>query len=107
MTQVLSQNQDIQQVASLIRLLRAPTSPSVQNLAKRALIDLLPKMRSSDASLLGVLERNVLLRYLAISPCDSAYREVVELFSSSAFRREIDLRLSILSALQQVGGSIR
>jgi hypothetical protein len=102
--QALAQSRDIQQIGPLVQTLWLENTP-VRNLAKGMLIDLLPNLQASDATLLGDAERDILLRHLTISPSDSGYRDLTELFSRSAVRREIDLRLSILKALEQVGGA--
>ena len=103
LTNALSQINDKKQIGPLIRTLRVQNTP-VRNLAKQSLIELLPTLRVSDASLLGPTERKILLRHLAILPNDPGYRDVKELFSRSAFRRELDFRLAILKVLEQVGG---
>jgi hypothetical protein len=99
----LSNGQDVKQISALIHTSRGTSAP-VRNLAKRALIDLLPQLRASDADKLSESERGILLRHLAINPRDLGHREVTEMFSPSAFRREVDLRVSILKAYEQVGG---
>jgi hypothetical protein len=103
-TKALSSRQDMKQIGALIHTLRG-TDASVRDLSKRALIDLLPRLRASDAAALGEYERMILLKQLAINPRDLGYREVTEMFSPSAFRREVDLRVSILKAYEQVGGT--
>jgi len=103
LTAVLSKTQDRQQISALIQTLRVQNT-AVRNLAKRALIDLLPGLRASDAPLIGGAERAILVRQLAISPGDPGYRDLTELLSRTAFRREVNLRVSILQALEQVGG---
>jgi hypothetical protein len=103
LTEALSHINDKTQAAPLIRTLQVQNTP-VRNLAKHHLITLLPTLRASDASLLGEAERKILVRQLAIFPNDPGYRDLQELFSKSAFRREMDLRLAILKALEQVGG---
>ena len=100
---VLSGRHDIQQVVPLIQALRVENT-SARNLTKEALTRLLPRLQASDSPLLGEAERRTLLRQLAISPNDHGYRDLTELFSRSAYRREVDLRVAILSALRQVGG---
>jgi len=102
LTNALSQINDKKQIGPLIRTLRVQNTP-VRNLAKQSLIELLPTLRASDSSLLEPGERKVLLRQLTILPNDPGYRDVKELFSRSAFRRELDFRLAILKALEQVG----
>ncbi|MCW3095063.1 MAG: hypothetical protein JWL77_681 [Chthonomonadaceae bacterium] len=103
LTEALSHINAKTQVAPLIRTLRVQNTP-VRNLAKHRLIALLPTLRASDASLLGEAERKILVRQLAIFPNDPGPRDLRELFSRSAFRREMDMRLAILTALEQVGG---
>ncbi len=76
----------------------------VRNLSKRALTTLLPQLKASDASLLKEAHRDRLLSLLTISPNDKGYRDLTELFSHSAYRREIDMRVAILKAYEQVGG---
>ena len=99
----LSHAQDMKQIGSLVHTARGGSAP-VRNLAKRALIELLPKLRASDASELGDAERGVLTTMLEINPRDLGHREVTEMCSPSAFRREVDLRVSILKAYEQVAG---
>ena len=53
----------------------------------------------------GRSHRSRLLYFLNISPNDTGYRDLTELFSRSARQREIDLRLAILKSLEQVGGA--
>ena len=103
LTETLSRIGDKKQIAPLIRTLQVQNTP-VRNLAKHRLIALLPTLRASDASLLSDPERKILLRQLAIFPNDPGYRDVRELFSKAAAQREMDLRLAILKALEQVGG---
>ena len=103
-TTALAQIQTTQQIGPLIQALRVQNTP-VRNLAKQALITLLPTMQASDAPLLGEAERSILLRQLSIQPNDPGYRDLKELFSPLAYRREVDLRLAILKALEQVGGA--
>jgi hypothetical protein len=100
----LSNDQDLTQVGALIHTLKG-TNASVRDLAKRALIELLPKLKASDSSKLSDAERGILTKQLNINPRDLGYREVTEMFSPSAFRREVNLRVSILKAYEQVGGS--
>lgn len=102
--EALAKSHDVRQVGPLIQALRVPNT-SVRNLAKRALILLLPTLRASDAARLGDSEHAILLRTLAISPNDPGYRDLTELFSRSAYRREVELRVAILEALQQVGSA--
>ena len=103
LTDALARIDDKTQVGPLIQTLQVPTT-AVRNLAKQRLIVLLPTLRASDASLLGEADRKALLRQLAIFPNDPGYRDLRELFSRAAYRREMDLRLAILKALEQVGG---
>ncbi len=103
LTNALSQINSRKDVAPLIRTLQVQNTP-VRNRAKAGLIALLPTIRASDALLLGEQERKILLQQLAILPNDSGYRDLKELFSRSAFRREMDFRLAILKSLEQVGG---
>ncbi len=104
LTRALAQNHDVSQVGPLIQALRVQNT-SVRNLAKNALIPLLPTVQASDSTQFGSSERDILLRLLSISPHDLGYRDLTELFSRSAYRREVDLRLAILKAFEQVGGS--
>ena len=99
----LGNRRDPTQVGPLLRTLQVQATP-VRNLAKHALIALLPTLHASDSSLLTGADRKILLRQLAIFPNDPGYRDLRELFSRSAYRREIDLRLAILKAMEQVGG---
>jgi len=95
--------QSRQQLGVLVRTLELPSIP-LQNLAKRRLIELLPTLRASDAALLSEADRRILLRPLTISPQNWGGRVLRELFSRSAYRREVDLRLAILKAFEQIGG---
>jgi hypothetical protein len=102
--EALTRERDVNQIGALVRTLRVENN-SVRNMAKQALIKLLPNLRASDASLLGDQEREILLRQLAIAPTDPGYRHLKELFSSEATHREIALRIAILQAMEQVGGA--
>jgi len=104
LTQALAKSRDISQIGPLVQTLRVENTP-VRNLVKLILIEQLPDMQASDSEQLGDAERDILLRQLSISPTDLGYRDLTELFSRSAVRREIDLRLSILKALEQVGSA--
>ncbi len=103
LTDALARINDKTQVSPLIQSLQVPTT-AVRSLAKQSLTALLPTLRAGDASLLDEADRKVLLRQLAIFPNDPGYRDLKELFSRTAYRREMDLRLAILKALEQVGG---
>lgn len=100
----LEKSHDITTVGPLVDALKVENM-SVRNLTKRALTHLLPKMQATDGGLLNDKQRDILLRQLAISPADKGYRDVRELFSRAAYQRELVLRLSILKALEQVGGA--
>lgn len=102
--QGISQVENKTQVSTLIRTLRTQNT-SVRSLAKQALTAMLPTLQASDAILLGTEERKILLHYLAISPNDPGYRDIRELFSPAAYRRELYLRIAMLKALEQVGGA--
>src|SRR5579871_229502 len=65
LTNALAQIRDREQIGPLIRTLQVQNTP-VRNLTKEALIDLLPTLQASDASLLGATERKILLRLLTI-----------------------------------------
>lgn len=104
LTTALAQSQDVTQVGYLIQALRVQNT-RVCNLAKRTLIVLLPTLKASDAARLGDSERAILLRLLSIPPNDLGRRDLKELFSRLAYRRELELRLAILKALEQVGGA--
>ena len=103
LTETLKQNYDETQVGPLIRTLRAQNAP-VRKIVKSILTDLLPTLKASDSHLISEEERKILLRTLVISPNETGHRDLSELFSSSVKQREMNLRLSILKALQQVGG---
>ena len=79
-------------------------SASVSALAKKKLTELLPAVKASDSGSIGVEERKILLRQLCIPPNDPGYRDPMELFSKVAYKRELEFRLSILKALEQIGG---
>ena len=95
----VEQNCCVDQIGLLIQALYVQNT-GVRNIAKGALTSLLPTLQASDAALLGDAERKILLRQLSIHPNDCGYRDITELFSRSVLRREIDLRLSILKALE-------
>jgi hypothetical protein len=99
----LDESRDVRQVGDLVRILKLTSTP-VRNLAKQQLIHVLPRLQASDAPRLGGEERSILLRHLAISPRDTGYRDITEIFSHSAYRREVEFRLAILKAMEQVGG---
>ena len=103
LTATLKQNFDKKQVGSLIRTLRAQSAP-VRNVARSILTDLLPSLQANDSHLISEEERKILIRTLMISPNETGHRDLSELFSSSVKQRELNLRLSILKALQPVGG---
>lgn len=103
LSEYIKQGSDKSQVGSLIRALRVD-SAEVKRHATLALIKLLPQMNASDASLFGDEERVILTRILSISPYDKGPRDLTELWSRAAEEREIALRVSILKALEQVGG---
>ncbi len=104
LTQELSKNHDTALIGPLVDTLNVESTP-VRNLSKRGLIPLLPTLKASDADLLTDARRARLLRLLAISPNSSGHRDITELFSRSAYRREVDLRVSILKAFEQTGGA--
>ena len=103
-TRSLTQVQSIEQVGLLVQTLQVENT-SVRNLAKQTLIKLLPNLQANHAALLGEYERKILLRQLAISPNEIGHRDITELFSRTAYRREVDLRVAILKAYEQVGGA--
>ncbi len=98
----LTQVKRVDQVGPLVQTLQVQNTP-IRNLAKQTLIGLLPTLQATDAPLLGEHERKILLRQLAISPNEKGHRDLTELFSRAAYRREVDLRVAILKALEQVG----
>ena len=100
----LLKSHDLSIISTLIDTLRVENA-EVRNLTQRSLIQLLPQMQASDAVLLSDSNRDRLLKLLAIAPSDSGYRDLTELFSRSALRREVDFRIAILKALEQVGGA--
>ncbi len=91
-------------VAVLIRALKVD-GKEVKNIAKAGLIEILPQLNAGDAGLLGQEEREILIRILSVSPYDRGYRDLTELWSAAAMRREIALRVAILKAYEQVGGA--
>jgi len=92
------------QIGALVRALKVD-SKSVKNIAKTCLTEYLPQLNAGDAELLGEQERDILIRTLAISPNDKGYRDLTELWSSAADRRETAFRVAILKAYEQVGGA--
>lgn len=104
LTHALGQNHDLRQLSPLIQATRVDNT-AVRNMAKQALIDLLPTLKASDSELLSDADRAHLLRLLGISPSDIGYRDLTELYSRLAYPREVQLRLSILKGLEQVGGA--
>lgn len=103
MARQLVRTDDLQLVGPLVRSLKVE-SLIVRNFAKESLTELLPKLQANNASLLGDEERATLIRQLDIAPDDKGYRDLNELFSRSATRREINFRLAILKAYEQIGG---
>ncbi len=77
---------------------------SVRNLAQQTLIELLPTLQASDADLIGDAQRTTMVRLLS-TPAHYFYRYIREIFSQSAYRREVAVRIAILKALEQVGGA--
>lgn len=100
----LKKSHDLSMIGTLIDTLRVENA-EVRDLTKRSLIQLLPQMQASDAVLLSDSNRDRLLKLLALAPNDWGYRDLTEFFSMSALRREVDLRIAILKALEQVGGA--
>ena len=92
------------QVGALVRALKVD-GKAVKNIAKICLTDLLPTLNATDTDLLGERERDILIKTLAISPDDKGYRDLTELWSAAAKRREIEFRVAILKAYEQVGGA--
>jgi hypothetical protein len=103
LTRALSNSAAIDQVSALVSTVTLPNT-AIRNLSKQHLIALLPQVKASDASLFGAAERTILIRRLSISPADPGYRDLSELFSRQAYRREVALRVAILKAMEQVGG---
>jgi len=99
----LSPFTDKKQIGPLIRALQAQNR-LLRNFAKQNLIHLLPTLNASDASLLRQPYHKILLQHLAVLPDDPRCRDLSELRSRRAYRREMDLRLGILKAFEQVGG---
>ena len=102
-TATLAENYSIEEIAPLIRTIKAQNT-SVSALAKKKLTELLPAVKASDSGSIGVEERKILMRQLCIPPNDPGYRDPMELFSKEAYKRELEFRLSILKALEQIGG---
>ena len=102
-TATLSQMQDRTQLWGLLRAMDLPNIP-LQNLAKQRLIELLPTLRISDAALVNREDRSSLVRLLTLSPKNLRRRVLREAFSRPAYRREVDLRIAILKAFEQIGG---
>lgn len=87
----------------LIDALNVPDT-SVRDLAQQALIELLPTLQASDTDLIGDAQRITMMRLLS-TPAHYFYRYIREIFSQSAYRREVAVRIAILKALEQVGGA--
>lgn len=100
----VSKSRSVAHVPALVRALLA-VSHEVRHVTAEVLIELLPALTAGDAGILGNEERRILLHYLAISPGDAGYRALPELFSRKAYQRELNLRLAIVKALEQVGGA--
>lgn len=99
----LAKPQAIENIGTLIDALRIENT-QVRNLSKRALTGLLPQLKASDSDLITDARRDRLIRLLTISPNDKGYRDLTELFSRSAYRREVDVRVAVLKAYEQIGG---
>ena len=93
----------VDSIGALVDAIRVENT-QVRNLSKRALTGLLPQLKASNGDLLTEAHRDRLILLLTISPNDKGYRDLTELFSGSAYRREIDVRVAILKAYEQVGG---
>jgi len=93
---------NVKDIGLLVGTLRLENT-EVKNMTKLCLTKLLPQMKASDIGMLGGKERGILLRQLQISPLDKGPRDLRELFSRSADRREIDFRVAILKAFEQIG----
>jgi hypothetical protein len=69
---------------------------------KQGLTNLLPTLTASDSHLLGRAHRAKLNRILSIRVDDPGHKDLSELFTRTT-KREVDLRLAILKAFEQVG----
>ncbi len=87
----------------LIRTLSAQNR-SLRDFGVQNLTTLLPKLYAGEDSLLSKAHRALLLQQLMVLPNDPRYRDRTEPLSRAAYRREMDLRLAILKALEKVGG---
>ncbi len=99
----LAKPQALESIGALIEATRVENKQA-RILSRRALTDLLPQLKASDTGLLTDAQRNRLLHLLTISPNDKGYRDLTELFSRSAYRREVEVRVAILKAYEQIGG---
>ena len=99
----LSPLDDTKQLGLLIRTLSAQNR-ALRDFGVQNLITLLPKLHAGEDSLIGKTHRAILQQQLMILPNDLRYRGRTEPLSRAAYRREMDLRLAILKALEKVGG---
>ena len=99
----LAKPQTLESIGALIEATRIENT-QVRSLSKTALTSMLPQLKANDSEMLTSAHRDRLIRLLTISPNDKGYRDLTELFSRSAYRREIDVRVAILKAYEQIGG---
>lgn len=92
------------QAGALIQAMRADVNDlKVSNLAKTALIDVLPRLKADDAARLTDADRAGLMRELMVSP--NINRDFRVYFSRRFDRQEVALRVAILKAMEQIGGA--
>lgn len=75
-----------------------------REIAQDALTSLLPRLRASDTSLLNAAQRANLCQLLSLPVENPLFKDVRDLFRP-AKNREIDIRVAILQAFEQVGDS--
>lgn len=102
--ELLIRSDQIGRANELLQMLNIDHTPT-QNYAKLALIEVLPSLQASDTELISDTHRTILMRMLASAPNNRGQYVLTEVFSQSAYRREVDIRVAILKALEQVGSA--
>lgn len=103
LTQSLAGHADVRSIGPLIDALKLDDLRT-REISYNALIPLLPQLKASDAALLNDSQRTKLLRILSLPIENPLYKDVRDLFRP-AKNQAIEIRVSILQALEQVGDS--
>jgi hypothetical protein len=100
-TRALSADRSIESVGALVDLFKYDTLDAHET-AKRGLTELLPKLRADQAALLTPEHRALLNTRLMVPPEELGHKDIRELFSNTT-DREVEFRVAILKAYEQVG----